>query len=152
MTVFTTAGSTIAISAGVPATFDSAGYAALAYTLIGEVTDFGEFGRKFNLVTHNPISSRGTQKFKGSFNEGAMTLGLGLDTDDAGQDLAYTASGSDAKYAIKVTAQNGDAYYFQALVMDFVRRFGSVDQITGASITLEITTSPSGVGVVIVEA
>lgn len=152
MTVATTAGTTIAVSASSPATYDGSGYAALTYTSIGEVTDLGEFGREYTLVTHNPIGTRGTKKFKGSFNEGSLAMQLGLDTDNAGQDLLYTASGSDADYAFKVTAQNGDVYYFQAKVMSFKRSFGGVDQITSASVTLELTTSDSGVGVVIVEA
>jgi len=151
MTVFTTAGTVIAASASNPATFDQAGYAALSYTGIGEVTDLGEFGREYNEVTHNPIGTRGTKKLKGSFNEGTLTLQVGLDTDDAGQDLLYTASGSDNDYSFKVTAQNGDVYYFQAKVMSFKRAFGGVDQITSATINLSITTSNTGVGVVIVE-
>ena len=151
MTVFTTAGTVIAISASNPATFDQSGYAALSYTGIGEVTDLGEFGREYNEVTHNPIGTRGTKKLKGSFNEGTLALQVGLDTDDAGQDLLYTASGSDNDYSFKVTAQNGDVYYFQAKVMSFKRAFGGVDQITSATINLSITTSNSGVGVVIVE-
>lgn len=152
MTVYTTAGTTIAVSASAPATYDSAGYAALTYTAIGEVTDLGEFGREYALVTHNPIGTRATQKYKGSYNEGAITLAVGLDTDDAGQDLLTTASTSDSNYSFKVTAQNGDVYYFIAKVMSFKRQFGGVDQITTGAITLEITSSSAGVGVVIVEA
>jgi hypothetical protein len=152
MTVATTAGTTIAVSAGAPATHDGPGYAALSYTAIGDVTDLGEFGREYALVTHNPIGTRGTKKFKGSFNEGSLALQVGLDTDNAGQDLLYTASGSDADYAFRITSQTGDVYYFQAKVMSFKRNFGGVDQITAATITLEITTSDSGVGVIIVEA
>lgn len=152
MTVYTTAGTTIAVSASTPATFDSAGYAALSYTTVGEVSDLGEFGREYNEVTFNPIGTRATRKYKGSFNEGTMTLQVGLDTDDAGQDLLYTASGSDSDYSFKVTAQNGDVYYFQAKVMGFKRSFGGVDQITSATINLSITSSSAGVGVVIVEA
>jgi hypothetical protein len=148
MTVKTTAGTTIAISAGVPATFNSAGYAALSYTSIGEVTNFGEFGRVYQLVTHNPVSSRGTQKFKGSYNEGTMNLQLGLDTDDAGQVLAKTASTSDSLYALKVTASSGDVYYFQAMVMSFNVNLGEVNSITSAACTLEVTTSSTGVGIV----
>jgi hypothetical protein len=91
MTVKTSAGSTIAISAATPATFNAAGYGALTFTTIGEVTDLGEFGRDYALVTHNPIATRGTVKRKGSFNEGTMDMKLGLDTDDAGQILAKAA-------------------------------------------------------------
>ena len=148
MTVRTSAGSTLAISAGVPATFNVAGYAALTYTPIGEITDFGEFGREYNLVTHNPVGNRGTVKLKGSFNEGQMTLQLGLDTDDAGQILARAAVDDDDNYALKLTLQNGDVYYFQAQVMSFKIGVGSVDQVTAATIMLEITTSATGIGVV----
>ncbi len=148
MSVRTSAGTTLAITAGNPATFDSTGYAALTYSTIGEITDLGEFGREYNLVTHNPVGNRGTVKLKGSFNEGQMNLQLGLDTDDAGQILAKAAAKSDVNYAFKLTTQNGDVYYFQAQVMSFKISVGNVDQITAANIMLEITTSNTGVGVV----
>ena len=148
MPVRTSAGSTLKISAGVPATFNAAGYAALTYTTIGEVTDFGELGREYTLVTHNPVANRGTVKFKGSFNEGQMTLQLGLDTDDAGQILAKQAANSDNNYAFELQTQNGDKYYFQAQVMSFKVSVGNVNQITSATIMVEITTSNTGVGVV----
>lgn len=148
MTVRTSAGTTIGLSASAPATFNATGYDALTFTSIGEVTDLGEFGREYALVTHNPLGSRGTVKKKGSFNEGTMTLQLGLDTDDAGQVLAKTASLADADYSFKVTTQNGDIYYFQAQVMSFKVGVGSVDQITSATITLELTTNSAGVGIV----
>lgn len=148
MAVQTSAGSTLKISAGVPATFNVAGYAALTYTAIGEITDLGEFGRDYTLVTHNPIGTRGTRKFKGSYNEGSMALQVGLDTDDAGQILAKTASESDADYAFELTVQNGSIYYFQAKVMTFKVGVGDVNKITSAAITLELSTSNTGVGVV----
>jgi hypothetical protein len=148
MTVKTSAGSTIAISAATPATFNAAGYGALTFTTIGEVTDLGEFGRDYALVTHNPIATRGTVKRKGSFNEGTMDMKLGLDTDDAGQILAKAAAQSDNDYSIKVATQNGDVYYFQAQVMSFKVNIGSVDQVTQASIKLELTTNSAGVGIV----
>lgn len=148
MNARTSAGSTIAISAAAPATFNDVGYTALTFTPIGEVTDLGEFGREYALVTHNPLANRGTVKRKGSFNEGTMDLKLALDTDDAGQILAKTASMSDADYSFKVTLQNGDIFYFQAQVMSFKNGVGSVDQITAATIKLELTTSSTGVGIV----
>lgn len=148
MTVRTSAGTTIAIHATAPATWNAAGYDALTMTLIGEVTDLGEFGREYALVTHNPLGNRGTVKKKGSFNEGTITMQLGLDTDDAGQILAKAASLSDADYYFKVTMQGGDIYYFASQVMSFKVGVGGVDQITAATITLELTTSPTGVGIV----
>lgn len=148
MTVRTSAGTTLKVSASAPATFNTAGYSALTFTAVGEITDLGEFGREFALVTHNPVGTRGTQKFKGSFNEGTMNLTLGLDTDDAGQVLMKAASLADSAYSFEVTTQNGDTYYFQAMVMSFKVGIGSVDSITTATCTLELTTSAGGVGIV----
>ena len=148
MTVRTSAGTILKVSASAPATFNTAGYSALTFTAVGEITDLGEFGREFALVTHNPVGTRGTQKFKGSFNEGTMNLTLGLDTDDAGQVLMKAASLADSAYSFEVTTQNGDTYYFQAMVMSFKVGIGSVDSITTATCTLELTTSAGGVGIV----
>jgi hypothetical protein len=148
MAVFTSAGTTLRITASQPATYDVAGYNALTTTLVGEVTDLGEFGREYALVTHNPIGNRSTQKFKASFNEGAMSVSLALDTDDAGQIICKAASISDNNYTILVTTQGGDKYYFQAKVMGWKVAVGSVDQITNATMQLEITTTSAGVGIV----
>lgn len=148
MTVRTSATTTLAISAGVPATFDNAGYVALSYTAVGEITNFGEFGREFTLVTHNPVASRGTQKLKGAFNEGAIALQLGLDTDDAGQVLMKAASASDSLYAFRITTANGDIYYFQGLTMGFKVGLNDVNSVTSATANIEITTSSTGVGIV----
>jgi hypothetical protein len=153
MTVRTSAGTTLRITATAPSTFNTAGYNTLftdspVPALVGEITDLGEFGREFALVTHNPVGTRGTQKFKGSFNEGTMALSLGLDTDDAGQILMKTASLSDNDYYFMVTTQNGDRYFFQAKVMTWKVGVGGVDQITTASATLEISTNSAGTGII----
>lgn len=148
MSVRTSAGSAIYTSATLPSTYDSSGYAALTYTAVGEVTDLGEFGREYALVTHNPVGNRATQKFKGSFNEGTMTLSIGLDTDDAGQIIMKAASLSDNSYSFKVVTQNGDVYYFIGKVMSWKVGVGGVDQITTATASIELTTSSGGVGIV----
>ena len=153
MTVRTSAGTTLRVTSSAPATFDSSGYNTLftaspTPALVGEITDLGEFGRESALVTHNPVGTRGTQKFKGSFNEGTMTLSLGLDTDDAGQIVMKAASLSDNSYSFMVTTQNGDRYFFQAKVMSFKVAVGSVDSITTATSALELTTNAAGVGII----
>ena len=79
MSVMTTAGSPFTISAGVPATLDAAGYNALTYTVVAEVTDIGEVGREYNLVNHSPIADRKIQKLKGSYNPGSISLQFGRD-------------------------------------------------------------------------
>jgi hypothetical protein len=150
--VSTSAGSTLHIvAAGMqPATYDVAGYSAvgLTYVEVGEITDMGEFGREYALVTHSPVGTRGTVKKKGSFNEGTIALQLGLNTDDAGQIVLKQATLSDLDFTYKITTQNGDVYYFQAQSLSFKVGVGSVDQITMATVNLELTTSKNGVGIV----
>lgn len=148
MTVRTSAGTTLKVSASTPATFDATGYNALAMTVVGEVSDLGEFGREFNLVTFNPVGSRGVVKKKGSFNQGTMQIQLGLDTDDAGQILLKSASISDADHSFLVTTQNGDKYYFLAKVMSWRVNLGGVDQVTSVACSLELTSNSAGLGII----
>lgn len=146
--VFTVAGTTIGISAGTPATFDGTGYAALTYTNIGNIEDGGSHGRTYAEVTFNPIDTRGTQKFKGSFNEGNKSLSIGCNSDDAGMILLKTALTSDGDYSFKVTYQNLDVDYFRAKVMSLSKSTASVDSVFMASVELAITTNSAGVGII----
>lgn len=148
MTVRSTAGTTIGISSAAPATYNVAGYDAVVFTTIGEVTDLGEFGRVYNLIKHNPIGNRGTVKLKGSYDEGQVTLQIGLDTDDAGQIATKAAALSDADFYFEVISQGGDKYWFPAKVMSFKVSFGDVDKVTAATVMLELTTATGGVGIV----
>lgn len=146
--VETVAGTTIGIVAGPPATFNVAGYDVLVFSTIGEITDGGSHGRTYAEVTHQPIGSRGTRKFKGSFNEGSKTLQLAISAGDPGQILLKTAVNSDADYSFKVTYQGGDIDYFQAKVLSFEKAASSVDSIRTATVNLSLTTTAAGVGIV----
>ena len=150
MAVRTSAGAIISLSAGVPGTFDATGYAALTYTALGEATDIGELGRVYTVVTHNPVGNRSTQKLKGSFDEGKLTLALGLDEADAGQILAQAALLLDVPYAFKILLQSTKVLYFQGIITGFKKQIGGVNKVTSAALTVDITTSASGVGIILV--
>jgi hypothetical protein len=149
--VETVAGTIIAISATIPSVFSQSGYEGsptILFTTIGEITDGGEHGREYALVTHMPIATRGVQKFKGSFNEGSKTVQLAVDNDDAGQVIALAAVASDNDYSFKVTYQGLDIDYFQAKVMSFKKAATSVDSIRSATMVIELTSSSTGVGII----
>jgi hypothetical protein len=137
---FTSAGTTIAISAAAPATFDGAGYGALTYTPISEITDLGTFGKTFTLVTHNPLGNRQTIKRKGSYNNGTLSLKLARVPSDPGQALLIAARDSDSVYSFVVTLQQGTKLYFQATPLSYTTNIGTVNQITAAECALEITS------------
>lgn len=153
MPIITSAGTVLSISDAAPATFDSAGYAALTYTEIGKVTDLGEIpSRVYELVTLQPIATRGTEKGKGGFNEGSQTMTIALTPDDAGQILAEEAVDDDAPVSVKIAHPQLGTFYAQALVMSFTRTLGDVNSAATGSITLEYTTSDGGVGMIAVPA
>lgn len=152
MTIRLTAGTGLGISSKPPLTFDAAGYKALAFSEIGEITDGGSHGRTYAEITHQPIKTRGTQKFKGSFNDGTKTLQLALDDKDAGQVILREALNSDNDYSFAVTYSDGAIDYFQAKVMSFEKAFGGSDTVVSATVSLSITTSKTGIGIVEVPA
>jgi len=135
---FTSAGSTLAISAALPTTVTETDYAALSYTEIGEITDLGSTGRTYNIVRHNPVKTRGTVKLKGSFDDGTKTVQAAYAPGNAGQALLATALDDDAFYSFKETLQDGTIKYFQAMVASAPVNVGTVDQVTGTTFAVEI--------------
>ena len=135
---FTSAGTKLFISASAPATYNSTGFAALTWTEIGEVSEMGEFGRQYNLVTFNTLGDRRTVKRKGSYNDGTIACQMARVPDDAGQTILTTAVNSDNSYSIKIKLQDGTVFYTSAQVMSYTTNIGNVDQITSATVNLEI--------------
>lgn len=142
---FTAAGTLLGVSAAAPATADQAGYEALTFTNIGEITDYGSVGKTYNEVTHNPVADRATYKFKGSYNEGTMSLTLAKAAADAGQVILDAGLASDSDYYFKVELNdNPDGtsntiLYFSAKVMSAPNAIGSVDSIVGRTTDLSIS-------------
>ncbi|HSH51600.1 MAG TPA: hypothetical protein VK982_07740, partial [Bacteroidales bacterium] len=61
MAYYTAAGTTLSVVTGEPATFDEAGFSALSFDEVGEVTSVPSHGAEYALVTHNPIGDRVTR-------------------------------------------------------------------------------------------
>lgn len=113
----TFAGTLIGISAGVPATYDAAGFAALTYTSIGEVSSApGDGGTVFEDVSYTVLARRATVHLKGTSDQPEETMEIVVDRNDPGQILLKAALLSDEQYAFKVTYNNGEIDYYQALV------------------------------------
>lgn len=134
----TSAGTTLAISASLPSTYNETGFEAVTYTDIGEVVTLPEYGKAFNLITHNPLSDRKTYKFKGSYNNGSVTVQIAKDSDDAGQVIVSAAADSDNSYSFEVTLNDGTVQYFTAKVMSYTTNVQDVNSITGSTMQIEI--------------
>jgi len=132
------AGTTFGISSSAPATYNVAGFSALTYTNIGEVTSGGEFGKTFQMVTSQILSRRAETKRKGTFNAGQLPITVELNNSDAGQTALQAALDSDSDYSIVVTLQNGDKYYLRGLVTKFAPNIQGPNTMVTASCTIEL--------------
>lgn len=136
---FSSAGSKIYISAGVPATYNAAGFGALTYTECKEVTDIGLLGPESAVIMHNPVGDNTTYKLKGSRNSGQIALKGAAAPSDPGQMLLIAGEASYNPYAIKIVLQNGAVRFCQVLVMSYKTAIGTQSQITGFESNLEVS-------------
>lgn len=137
----TGAGSTIAFSAGVPATQDAAGYAALTFTEVGGVEKIGTIGATFAKTDFQPLKGP-KQKLKGSADYGSLQPSVAIDESDAGQTLLRTAADNEtnALYATKVALQSGAIRYFQSRCFGWPETVDGADPVVMAAPTVEICT------------
>ena len=149
MSVQTAAGSKIFIGPVNSTANSAAEYEALAYTLIGEVTDVGEFGDTFRTTSHTAISDRRERLFKTSKSAGTLALQLGRDPDDAGQAALKAARDSDSNYAFMIqqndpgvsgSPANPTTHFFRALVLGFTTSIGNSENVIGASCQVAINS------------
>lgn len=136
----TTASGTV-LSIGTTASSASAD----TFTVVGEITDIGEFGRVFKEVTSEVISDRETYRVKGNYDDGTITLTLNRDLSDAGQTALAAALNSDANYNIRVELNEkttdtgyGTRFDFKAEVFSFTTKVGGPNSFVGATVKLGI--------------
>ena len=133
----TSAGSKLLIG-NPPASQTLVALQAVSYTEVKEVVDIGEFGKTYNLVTHNPLGDRVTVKRKGSINNGTLAVQMAYAPADPGQTLLAAAVDSDDSYSYKVVLQDGTEFLFTAQAMGYPIQVGGVDSITSSTCNVEI--------------
>ncbi len=143
--VFSSVGTLVSVSNPAPATYNAAGFAALTWSLCGELAELPAFGSEAALATHTPLATGVVAKRRGSINYGSVTLTMAVSDADAGQAILLTAgdagAGQDSSVSFKVVLQNGDIQYFTGQVMSFKTTVGNADAITMAEVTVEIDNS-----------
>lgn len=141
MTSTTSAGSTLAITATAPATFDAAGYGAATFTEIGGIEKIGALGAVFAKVEFQPLKGP-KDKNKGSRDNGSLAPSLAIDESDAGQTLLRTAAADETSkiYYFKVTYSNGAKRYFGGRVFGYPETVDGADTVLMANPTIEIIT------------
>lgn len=141
---YTSVGSSMFISATLPATQDSAGYTAVtgaSWIEIGELDSIGEYGPKSDTTSRTPLKKNVTQKYKGARNFGSCALAMGYAPGDPGQALLKTAEATSATYAFKVVDSSGSTDYFTGLVMDYTKTVGAAGDYTKGASNIELNSS-----------
>jgi hypothetical protein len=101
MGVNTAATSTIAIGTTTVCN-NQADYEADSYTNVGEASDLGEFGDTAETIQFTALADRRVRKFKGSFDAGTITVQVGADLTDSGQDALVAAFAADDDYNFRI--------------------------------------------------
>lgn len=134
-------------------------YETDSYTEVGEIEDLGEFGDQYNAVTFTSLTDGRVRKFKGTADAGTLSLTIGMDTGDTGQDALTTAlADTDSDdYNFKVVFTDGDTdvspvvvattVYFSGKVMSRRYQTGGADSIVRVAVDIGINT-----GIIEVEA
>jgi len=131
-------GGFLSVSAATPATFSSAGYAALTWTEVGETSELPEFGATCSAVTFTPIETGIVNKFHGERNYGSITIPLAYDYADAGQNILRAALASEDEISFRESRTDGTVRYIMGKVMSFPRG-QSVGSVNMASCNIEFT-------------
>jgi len=138
---FSSAGSDISVCLSQPSTLDAAGYGALTYIEIGEVTAIPSHGDTFNKIEHKPLKRRRVRKLKGTVDGGSYTLAMAYAPGDDGQQALLTALAMDTSVSFRETLQDGTIIYTLGLVMSKPHIIGTVDEITAAECMIEVDSA-----------
>jgi len=138
-----TLGTTVSVSAAQPATENQAGYEALSWIVVGEVTNIGEAGGTAEIPTFTPVASGVVHKRKGSRNYGTQSLELAKDSTDVGQIALQSGfDGANAAVIHSVRLNDGtEVSYFQGLVGSFTTVRGDANTIISHNVNLERTSA-----------
>lgn len=120
-----------------------------AWVEVGEVVDIqGDIGKVFEEITHNPLGTRATEIFKGSYVVRVGPIMLAQNMSNAGQTAVSAALETDDDYNWRITQNDADTttspdgdpttHEFKAKVMSFPSQIGSVNSIVGRSLTLGV--------------
>jgi len=94
-------GTTVGVSASLPATFDATGYDALTFTTVGNVIDSNEVAVVDSIVEHQTLALNYPEKIKGTYNIPNLTLTIAKTVADAGQVIVKAGKAATTSYSLK---------------------------------------------------
>lgn len=136
--VMTSTGVKLYVSAALPATYDAAGYGALTWTEVTNVTTIPAYGPTAAVVTHQPLSTGVDEKYGGFINYGSVAVEAAFVADDAGQGILRTnALQPNTQIAVRVEYPGNQDDYTVGKCFSGTKNPGSANSMVGSSMTIE---------------
>lgn len=134
----TVAGSKLYVAVAAPATFDAAGFAALSWVEVGQITSVGSVkGREYALSQLSTVGDSQEREKKGSFKLPNAEFECAWAEEDPGQIIIEAASKDYTVPSFKLVKQDATKLrYFTAQVAKFVENNGSSNDAVKGQFTL----------------
>jgi len=132
-------GTTLAVSAGTPTQHDASGFAALTWTTVGDVGDFGEPGSTTEVLEFVPVETGIKEKFLGVQDNGGYDLVIARDSAAAGQVLITSAYNARTMLSVQVTLPDGDIQYTRCFIASRPVNIGSASNVLTISVNAVIS-------------
>lgn len=125
-------GATFAIVAATPATYDSAGYAALTWTAsVGEVVSWGPTGDVHEDIAVTEVSTGRTKHINGAKDGGAIDFTIKYAVSDAGQVIMRTNNGTNTAVSVRITDPDGKIEYSTGIIANLRQMERTAGQYKG---------------------
>lgn len=127
-------GTTLGISAALPATWDEAGFVALTYATVGRITSVPPLSVTYDVATFDDLGTGEEIKFSDMMRAGDGAFVVGLDSEDAGQIIVEANQGE--KVAICITLKGGAKYYRTGIILSYNPSNISVGGVVQAEVNM----------------
>lgn len=129
------------VSQSLPATYTLAGFGALSFTEVGDVSSLGEFGGSAQITQFIPLATGIVNKRKGSIDYGTAAATIGRVAGDAGQGIlkeGFDGTNAYDAHSFKVVGGDGSLVFFTGMIGSFTRNIGDANTVTGVSCNIEL--------------
>lgn len=149
--IFSVAGTKMSIGSVTPSkvtNFVAADFNTESWVSISWIENLGQVGDEASEITFSAIDVNRTLKLKGVFNAGDMSLVVGRDYTDNGQNVLQTANALPYDYGFRMIFNDqpaggvaGSIRYFIAKVRSFREQFDTVNNVIRANVSLAINSN-----------
>lgn len=133
-------GATIAVAAGKPATTDAAGFAALSYSTVGEIQQFGAIGDTSAAIEVGDLAAGRISRINGAVDGGENEFSFSYEDADAGQVILRNNSNTNNDVSCRVTDPDGQIAYFFGRVANVRDKERTMDTDKGMTGTFRINS------------